>query len=100
MALTLIPSNYVMYLHATFPPIITSIYHKYVVLTIMLVLSGGPEGFTALHHSVHMHAPQALHFLLSSLSESQLDRQATDKQGRTYEELAHELGYSSMLKEV
>lgn len=69
-------------------------------------LTGGSEGFSALHHCVDMHAPQALHFLLGAAAAAGrgapaggIDPGVKDMKGRTYRELAHELGYSSLLED-
>ena len=60
-------------------------------------MPGGVEGFTALHFCVDMHATQSLRFHRTL---PDVDLQAVDKKGRTFAEVAKELGYSSMVEDV
>lgn len=65
-------------------------YIFFVVLT-----SGGAEGYSCLHYCVDMHASAALDFLEALPG---IDLKVTDEIGRTYRDLAVELGHTSMLK--
>lgn len=61
-----------------------------------LLMAGGADGFTCLHYCIDMRATQALRYL-EALPD--IDMVATDNMGRTYKDLAAELGHSSMIHE-
>ena len=55
---------------------------------------GGAEGYTCLHYCVDMNASSALAYLEELPN---IDLKATDKVGRTYKDLAVELGHDLTL---